>query len=332
MGHLVLWDQLDQKATLDLLELEYQVNQVKMGLQDCQVLQDLKVLREQQEHLVLLVVQVMDTQVQLAQWVQAVLKVQEVSQVRRELQVKRVKQVQWGLKALRDIREIRGHRELRANQATQVQQAHKAQGELQVLQVAKEILARQVQLVLLEQLDLLDLRVIQEILDHLVKQGLQVPQGQEELLVLLVHQVHQELKVTLVFLAHLVLQVLLLKEFLDHKVHQDFLDQMVPLVKVDNLDLLAHLVLLIPGVYYFSYSMHVNGANALVALYKNEDPVMFTYDEYNKGFLDQISGSAVLQLNEQDTVYVQIPDDEANGVFAADNVHCSFSGFLIAST
>ncbi|MCI4382974.1 hypothetical protein PGIGA_G00021010 [Pangasianodon gigas] len=324
MGHLVLWDQLDQKATLELLELEYQVNQVKMGLQDCQVLQDLKVLREHQEHLVLLVVQVM--------WVQAVLRVQEVSQVRRELQVKRVKQVQWGLKALRDIREIRGHRELRANQATQVQQAHKAQGELQVLQVAKEILARQVQLVLLEQLDLLDLRVIQEILDHLVKQGLQVPQGQEELLVLLVHQVHQELKVTLVFLAHLVLQVLLLKEFLDRKVHQDFLDQMVPLVKVDYLDLLAHLVLLIPGVYYFSYSMHVNGANALAALYKNEDPVMFTYDEYNKGFLDQMSGSAVLQLNEQDTVYVQIPDDEANGVFAADNVHCSFSGFLIAST
>uniref|UniRef100_A0A672Q3Z7 Collagen, type X, alpha 1a n=1 Tax=Sinocyclocheilus grahami TaxID=75366 RepID=A0A672Q3Z7_SINGR len=88
----------------------------------------------------------------------------------------------------------------------------------------------------------------------------------------------------------------------------------------------------IPGIYYFSYSMHVNGANALVALYKNGDPVMFTYDEYNKGFVDQMSGSSVLQLNEQDTVYIQIPDDEANGVFAADNVHCSFSGFLIAST
>uniref|UniRef100_A0A671LF25 Collagen alpha-1(X) chain-like n=1 Tax=Sinocyclocheilus anshuiensis TaxID=1608454 RepID=A0A671LF25_9TELE len=88
----------------------------------------------------------------------------------------------------------------------------------------------------------------------------------------------------------------------------------------------------IPGIYYFSYSMHVNGANALVALYKNGDPIMFTYDEYNKGFVDQMSGSSVLQLNEQDTVYIQIPDDEANGVFAADNVHCSFSGFLIAST
>jgi len=88
----------------------------------------------------------------------------------------------------------------------------------------------------------------------------------------------------------------------------------------------------VPGVYYFSYNMHVNGANALVALYRNDDPVMFTYDEYNKGFLDQMSGSAVLQLNENDTVYMKIPDDEANGVFAADNVHCSFSGFLIAST
>lgn len=88
----------------------------------------------------------------------------------------------------------------------------------------------------------------------------------------------------------------------------------------------------VPGVYYFSYSIHVNGAHALVALYKNGQPVMFTYDEYNKGFLDQMSGSAVLLLDEQDTVYVQIPDDEANGVFAAENVHCSFSGFLIAST
>uniref|UniRef100_A0A1A8IW74 Collagen, type X, alpha 1 n=1 Tax=Nothobranchius kuhntae TaxID=321403 RepID=A0A1A8IW74_NOTKU len=101
------------------------------------------------------------------------------------------------------------------------------------------------------------------------------------------------------------------------------LAQLVPQVLLD---------LLVPGVYYFSYSIHVNGAHALVALYKNDHPVMFTYDEYNKGFVDQMSGSAVLLLDEHDTVYVQIPDDEANGVFAAENVHCSFSGFLIAST
>ncbi|KAI9528773.1 hypothetical protein NQZ68_017372 [Dissostichus eleginoides] len=88
----------------------------------------------------------------------------------------------------------------------------------------------------------------------------------------------------------------------------------------------------VPGVYYFSYNIHVNGAHALVGLYKNGQPVMFSYDEYNKGFLDQMSGSAVLLLDQQDTVFLQIPDEEANGVFAADNVHCSFSGFLIAST
>uniref|UniRef100_A0A673B5R8 Collagen, type X, alpha 1b n=1 Tax=Sphaeramia orbicularis TaxID=375764 RepID=A0A673B5R8_9TELE len=88
----------------------------------------------------------------------------------------------------------------------------------------------------------------------------------------------------------------------------------------------------IPGLYYFSYHMHVNGANALVALYRNEEPVLFTYDEYNKGFLDQMSGSAVLMLHAGDRVYVQVPDEESNGIFAADNVHCVFSGFLIAST
>lgn len=88
----------------------------------------------------------------------------------------------------------------------------------------------------------------------------------------------------------------------------------------------------VPGLYYFSYHIHVNGANALVALYKNDEPVLFSYDEYNKGFLDQMTGSAVLMLNPGDRVYVQVPDEESNGIFAADNVHCSFSGFLIAST
>jgi collagen type X alpha len=88
----------------------------------------------------------------------------------------------------------------------------------------------------------------------------------------------------------------------------------------------------VPGLYYFSYHMHVNGANALVALYHNEEPVLFSYDEYNKGFLDQLSGSTVLQLQVHDRVFIQVPDEESNGVFAADNVHCSFSGFLIAST
>ncbi|MEQ2200568.1 hypothetical protein XENOCAPTIV_000144 [Xenoophorus captivus] len=88
----------------------------------------------------------------------------------------------------------------------------------------------------------------------------------------------------------------------------------------------------ISGLYYFSFHMHVNGANALVALYKNEEPMVFIYDEYNKGFLDQMAGSAVLMLHQGDRVYIQVPDEESNGIFAADNVHCGFSGFLIAST
>uniref|UniRef100_A0A3B1K9M8 Collagen, type X, alpha 1b n=1 Tax=Astyanax mexicanus TaxID=7994 RepID=A0A3B1K9M8_ASTMX len=88
----------------------------------------------------------------------------------------------------------------------------------------------------------------------------------------------------------------------------------------------------IPGLYYFAFHMHVNGANALVALYKNSEPVLFSYDEYNKGFLDQLSGSAVLLLHAGDRVFVQVPDEQSNGIYADDNVHCSFSGFLIAST
>ena len=47
------------------------------------------------------------------------------------------------------------------------------------------------------------------------------------------------------------------------------------------------------GVYYFAYHVHVKGTNVWVALYKNNVPATYTYDEYKKGYLDQASGGAV---------------------------------------
>nr|XP_010310036.1 PREDICTED: collagen alpha-1(VIII) chain-like [Balearica regulorum gibbericeps] len=85
----------------------------------------------------------------------------------------------------------------------------------------------------------------------------------------------------------------------------------------------------IPGVYYFAYHVHCKGASVWVALFKNNEPLMYTYDEYKKGFLDQASGSAVVPLMHGDKVYVQMPSEQAAGLYAGQYVHSSFSGYLL---
>lgn len=85
----------------------------------------------------------------------------------------------------------------------------------------------------------------------------------------------------------------------------------------------------IPGIYYFAYHVHCKGGNVWVALMKNNEPVMYTYDEYKKGLLDQASGSAVLPLRHGDTVHIQLPSDQAAGLYAGQYVHSTFSGYLL---
>uniref|UniRef100_A0A3Q4G907 Collagen, type VIII, alpha 2 n=1 Tax=Neolamprologus brichardi TaxID=32507 RepID=A0A3Q4G907_NEOBR len=86
------------------------------------------------------------------------------------------------------------------------------------------------------------------------------------------------------------------------------------------------------GIYYFAYHMHVKGTSLWVALYKNNVPATYTYDEYKKGYMDQASGSAVLELKEGDQVWVQMPSDQANGLYSTEYIHSSFSGFLLCPT
>lgn len=57
---------------------------------------------------------------------------------------------------------------------------------------------------------------------------------------------------------------------------------------------------------------------------------MYTYDEYSKGYLDQASGSAIIDLTENDQVWLQLPNAESNGLYSSEYVHSSFSGFLVA--
>jgi collagen type X alpha len=85
-----------------------------------------------------------------------------------------------------------------------------------------------------------------------------------------------------------------------------------------------------PGIYYFSYHVHVKGTHVWVGLYKNGTPIMYTYDEYTKGYLDQASGSAIIELTENDQVWLQLPNAESNGLYSSEYVHSSFSGFLVA--
>uniref|UniRef100_A0A3B5KR18 C1q domain-containing protein n=1 Tax=Xiphophorus couchianus TaxID=32473 RepID=A0A3B5KR18_9TELE len=85
----------------------------------------------------------------------------------------------------------------------------------------------------------------------------------------------------------------------------------------------------VPGIYYFAYHVHCKGGNVWVALMKNSESVMYTYDEYKKGLLDQASGSAVLPLRKGDTVHVELPSDQAAGLYAGQYVHSTFSGYLL---
>uniref|UniRef100_A0A671KBE5 C1q domain-containing protein n=2 Tax=Sinocyclocheilus anshuiensis TaxID=1608454 RepID=A0A671KBE5_9TELE len=85
----------------------------------------------------------------------------------------------------------------------------------------------------------------------------------------------------------------------------------------------------IPGIYYFVYHVNCKGNNVWVALYRNNEPVMYTYDEFKKSYLDQASGSAVLPLQVEDTVHIQLPSDQAAGLYAGPYVHSSFSGYLL---
>ena len=61
----------------------------------------------------------------------------------------------------------------------------------------------------------------------------------------------------------------------------------------------------------------------------NAEPLMYTYDEYKKGLVDQSSGSAVVPLKQGDQVHLQLPSEQAAGLYAGQYVHSSFTGYLL---
>ncbi|XP_030630615.1 adiponectin, C1Q and collagen domain containing, b [Chanos chanos] len=84
------------------------------------------------------------------------------------------------------------------------------------------------------------------------------------------------------------------------------------------------------GVYFFTYHLTVYTKDARVSLYKNDKPVMFTYDQYQESNVDQASGSIILKLQAGDKVWLQIfGEEEFGGVYADNTNDSTFSGFLL---
>ena len=87
----------------------------------------------------------------------------------------------------------------------------------------------------------------------------------------------------------------------------------------------------VPGVYFFTYHLTVYTRDARVALFKNDKAVMFTYDQYRQGNVDQASGSVTLRLEVGDRVWLQIDGamEQFGGVYADNTNDSTFSGFLL---
>lgn len=86
----------------------------------------------------------------------------------------------------------------------------------------------------------------------------------------------------------------------------------------------------ISGVYFFTYHITVYPKDARVALFKNDKPVIITFDKYQEGNLDQASRSVIQRLQAVDEVWLQIyGDKEFAGVYADNTNDSTFCGFLL---
>ncbi|KAK9953209.1 hypothetical protein ABG768_017225 [Culter alburnus] len=86
----------------------------------------------------------------------------------------------------------------------------------------------------------------------------------------------------------------------------------------------------IPGIYYFTYHLTINGKETKVAMFQNGRTVAFTLDQFHNGNLDQASGGAILNLSAGDEVWLQLYDDIFDaGIYADNNNDSTFTGFLL---
>ncbi|XP_051970145.1 adiponectin-like [Xyrauchen texanus] len=89
----------------------------------------------------------------------------------------------------------------------------------------------------------------------------------------------------------------------------------------------------IPGIYYFTYHLTINGKETKVAMFQNGRTVAFTLDQFHNGNLDQASGGAILNLAAGDEIWLQLYDEGADifdaEIYADNNNDSTFTGFLL---
>uniref|UniRef100_A0A4W5N0Q5 C1q domain-containing protein n=1 Tax=Hucho hucho TaxID=62062 RepID=A0A4W5N0Q5_9TELE len=85
---------------------------------------------------------------------------------------------------------------------------------------------------------------------------------------------------------------------------------------------------MVKGVFYFRYTMFYNGnANAVVALIKNEEFLVSTWDAVSGNSEDSASNAAIVQLEVGDNVYVRLSANRR--VYEDGGNYNTFSGFLL---
>ncbi|XP_060098417.1 otolin-1-A-like [Heteronotia binoei] len=84
------------------------------------------------------------------------------------------------------------------------------------------------------------------------------------------------------------------------------------------------------GIYYFSYHLSVSGRSLRAALFHNGQRILqvSSVRESPQG-VTQVSGSALVQLSEDDEIWLQILNGSQNGLMADDTTDSIFSGFLL---
>ncbi|XP_075057790.1 adiponectin-like [Mixophyes fleayi] len=85
----------------------------------------------------------------------------------------------------------------------------------------------------------------------------------------------------------------------------------------------------IKGLYLFTYHLTVYMKDVKIGLYKNNKPIMFTFDQFLTNNVDQASGSILLHLDVGDEVWLQIYGDEFGGIYGDNLNDSSFSGILL---
>ncbi|CAH2246618.1 adiponectin-like [Pelobates cultripes] len=86
----------------------------------------------------------------------------------------------------------------------------------------------------------------------------------------------------------------------------------------------------IPGLYQFSYHLTVYMKDVKIALYRNNKPILFTFDQYQSSNVDQASGSILLHVSVGDEIWLQVYGDENFAGIYGDNLNDStFSGILL---